>query len=95
MDPMPALSRTEWESNTKRILDAEGVVGLMYSETSGVRLFTSASGHAAVIRPELLHAAVALANDALPDDHPGKLVRADLSECSPALAAKLEALLRP
>ena len=92
---MPALSAAEWDANTKRIRDAEGVVGLMYAETSGVRLYTSASGHGGIVRPELLHATVALANDALPDEHPGKLVRADLAECSPTLAAKLEALLRP
>jgi hypothetical protein len=94
--PMPALSRAEWDANEKRIRDAEGVVGLMYTDTSnGARLYTSASGHAGIVRPELLHAAIALANDALPDDHPGKLVRADLGMADPLLRAKLEALLRP
>jgi hypothetical protein len=67
----------------------------MYYGTGGVQLYASASGHPGIVRPELLHAAAALANDALPDNHPGKLVRADLNECSPALVAMLEALLRP
>lgn len=76
---MPALSRAEWDANTKRILDADGVVGLMYEGTSGVRLYTSAHGHAGIVRPELLHAAVALANDALPDEHPGRITATDVA----------------
>lgn len=91
----PALSDTGWAANEKRLDGDDMFVGLMYAGTTGPRLYTSVNGHAGIVRPELLHAAMALANDALPDEHPGKIVRSDLAECGPLVAAKLEAMLRP
>lgn len=92
---LPALSAPEWAANEKRLEGGDMFVGLMYAGTSGPRLYTSVNGHTGLVRPELLHAAMALANDALADEHPGKIVRSDLAECGPVVAAKLEALLRP
>jgi hypothetical protein len=99
---MRALSDEEWKAGVKRIAAPNAMIGLTYEGSVAPRLFMAASSHPGIVPTPLLHAAVALANDALPDEHPGKLTVDDLRALElrdhdglDRVVEKLAALLRP
>ncbi len=99
---MRALSDEEWKAGVKRIAVPNAMVGLKYEDRTAPRLYVSASSHPGIVPAPLLHATVALANDALPDEHPGKITADDLRALElgerdglERVVSKLAAILRP
>jgi hypothetical protein len=99
---MRALSDEEWKAGVKRVAAPNAMIGLLYEGTEPPLLYASASSRPGIVQRGLLHAAVALANDALPDEHPGKLTADDLRALElrdhdglERVAGKLAAILRP